>query len=97
MTINWLEPTTGNVSVALVSNVGGPTYTIVDSMPGTTHDCDAGGGVGVVVSGATCGSVDFIVPNDWENSANSASSFLHLVRMPPLLPLPVVPHLWLDS
>ncbi|KAL8279622.1 hypothetical protein RQP46_007935 [Phenoliferia psychrophenolica] len=68
--INWLLPPAGDVSVSLVSNTGGAVYVITPSMSGTGTACDAGGGPGVAVSGATCGGLDFIVPNNWVEASN---------------------------
>ena len=75
--VNWLGPPAGDVSVSLVSNVGGPTYTILASTPGTSQEgyCDSGYGKGVLAPGHECGRVEFVVPEDWQQMENCASLF----------------------
>ncbi|KAM0747615.1 hypothetical protein T439DRAFT_328836 [Meredithblackwellia eburnea MCA 4105] len=68
--VNWLNPTGKTVDVTLASNTGGSTYTIASGFSATTSDCDAGSGPGVKVSGVTCGRLEFVVPNEWENALN---------------------------
>ncbi|GAA5930997.1 uncharacterized protein JCM15063_002517 [Sporobolomyces koalae] len=70
--VNWLGPPGGNVSVSLQSNIGGPTYPIVDSIAGTSQEgyCDAGYGVGVLAAGHVCGRVQFVVPSGWQKMDN---------------------------
>ncbi|GAA5904483.1 hypothetical protein JCM8208_004205 [Rhodotorula glutinis] len=70
--VNWLGPPAGDVSVSLVSNVGGPTYTILASTPGTSQEgyCDSGYGKGVLAPGHECGRVEFVVPDDWQQMEN---------------------------
>ncbi|KPV71905.1 uncharacterized protein RHOBADRAFT_56286 [Rhodotorula graminis WP1] len=70
--VNWLGPPAGDVSVSLVSNIGGPTYTILASTPGTSQEgyCDSGYGQGVLAPGHECGRVEFVVPQDWEQMEN---------------------------
>ncbi|GAA6059937.1 hypothetical protein JCM10212_003077 [Sporobolomyces blumeae] len=70
--VNWLGPPGGDVSVSLQSNIGGPTYPIVDSIAGTSQEgyCDAGYGVGTVAPGHECGRVEFVVPSGWEKMNN---------------------------
>ncbi|KAI5481138.1 Proteophosphoglycan ppg4 [Pseudohyphozyma bogoriensis] len=70
--VNWIGPTPGNVSVQLASNIGGPTYDIVDSYPSISQSgyCDAGAGYGVVVPGTPCGAVEFVVPAGWTRMTN---------------------------
>ncbi|GAA5932134.1 hypothetical protein JCM10213_006765 [Rhodosporidiobolus nylandii] len=70
--VNWLGPPPGNVSVSLASNVGGPTYLIVDSIAATSQEgyCDSGYGLGVVAPGHECGRVEFVVPEGWQKMDN---------------------------
>ncbi|GAA5909603.1 hypothetical protein JCM5296_002367 [Sporobolomyces johnsonii] len=70
--VNWLGPPPGNVSVALASNIGGPTYTIAASVPAISQEgyCDAGFGLGVVAPGNECGRVEFVVPDGWKQMNN---------------------------
>ncbi|GAA5973517.1 hypothetical protein JCM11641_007094 [Rhodosporidiobolus odoratus] len=70
--VNWLGPPAGNVAVSLQSNIGGPTYAIVDSMIAISQEgyCDAGYGMGVVAPGHECGRVEFVVPEDWKQMQN---------------------------
>ncbi|GAA5846685.1 hypothetical protein JCM9279_003410 [Rhodotorula babjevae] len=70
--VNWLGPPAGDVSVSLVSNIGGPTYTILASTPGTSQVgyCDSGYGKGVLAPGHECGRVEFVVPEDWKQMDN---------------------------
>ncbi|BGP58092.1 hypothetical protein JCM8202_006206 [Rhodotorula sphaerocarpa] len=70
--VNWIHPTPGNVSVLLESNIGGPTYTIAESIPSISQEgyCDSGAGVGVVQPGHVCGMVQFVVPDGWQQMNN---------------------------
>ncbi|GAA5838164.1 hypothetical protein JCM3766R1_001844 [Sporobolomyces carnicolor] len=70
--VNWLGPPGGNVAVSLMSNIGGPTYPITNSIAGTSQEgyCDAGYGVGVVAPGHECGRVEFVVPAGWQKMDN---------------------------
>lgn len=70
--MNWLGPPGGNVAVSLMSNIGGPTYVITNSIAGTSQEgyCDAGYGLGVVAPGHECGRVQFVVPSGWEKMDN---------------------------
>ncbi|GAA5839119.1 hypothetical protein JCM5353_007717 [Sporobolomyces roseus] len=70
--VNWLGPPGGNVAVSLMSNIGGPTYVITNSIAGTSQEgyCDAGYGLGVVAPGHECGRVQFVVPSGWEKMDN---------------------------
>lgn len=72
--VNWLGPPAGNVSVSLESNVGGPTYPIIDSIAATSQEgyCDAGYGLGVVAPGHECGRVEFVIPSGWTKMDNCA-------------------------
>ncbi|GAA6039979.1 hypothetical protein JCM8097_002649 [Rhodosporidiobolus ruineniae] len=70
--VNWLGPPPGYVSVSLASNIGGPTYTIVDKIVATSQEgyCDSGYGLGVVAPGHECGRVDFTIPLGWKQMKN---------------------------
>ncbi|GAA5987514.1 hypothetical protein JCM5350_003111 [Sporobolomyces pararoseus] len=70
--VNWLGPPGGNVAVSLMSNIGGPTYVITNSIAGTSQEgyCDAGYGVGVAAPGHECGRVQFVVPDGWQKMNN---------------------------
>lgn len=70
--VNWIGPTKGDVSIQLVSNIGGKTYDIVDSIPAfsQTGYCDAGYGLGVAVPRTPCGMVSFVVPQGWAINVN---------------------------
>ena len=56
------------VSVVLASHTNGTSYNISSSVPGVspTGACDAGAGVGVAVSGATCGGFMLTIPPEWQ-------------------------------
>lgn len=60
------------MAVSLMSNIGGPTYPITNSIAGTSQEgyCDAGYGVGVVAPGHECGRVEFVVPAGWQKMDN---------------------------
>ncbi|GAA5858701.1 hypothetical protein JCM8547_001430 [Rhodosporidiobolus lusitaniae] len=70
--VNWLGPPAGKVSVSLASNIGGPTYEIVDSIASVSQEgyCDSGYGLGVVAHGHECGRVEFVIPMGWEKMDN---------------------------
>ncbi|GAA5881615.1 hypothetical protein JCM16303_005510 [Sporobolomyces ruberrimus] len=70
--VNWLGPPGGNVAVSLMSNIGGPTYPITNSIAGTSQEgyCDAGYGTGVAAPGHECGRIEFVVPSGWEKMDN---------------------------
>ncbi|GAA6008495.1 hypothetical protein JCM11491_004498 [Sporobolomyces phaffii] len=70
--VNWLGPPGGNVAVSLMSNIGGPTYPIVNNIAGTSQEgyCDSGYGLGVVAPGHECGRVQFVVPSGWQKMDN---------------------------
>ncbi|GAA5903065.1 uncharacterized protein JCM6883_002681 [Sporobolomyces salmoneus] len=70
--VNWLGPPGGDVAVSLMSNIGGPTYVITNSIAGTSQEgyCDSGYGLGVVAPGHECGRVEFVVPDGWEKMNN---------------------------
>ncbi|KAM0786066.1 hypothetical protein ACM66B_006877 [Microbotryomycetes sp. NB124-2] len=70
--VNWLNPIKGQVSVQLISQIGGPTYTIVSSIPGTSQEgyCDSGYGARVLVPGRECGRIRFNVPEGWQELVN---------------------------
>ncbi|KAK4048558.1 hypothetical protein OIV83_004726 [Microbotryomycetes sp. JL201] len=70
--VNWLNPVKGQVSVQLISQIGGPTYTIVSSIPGTSQEgyCDSGYGPRVLAPGRECGRIRFNVPAGWQELVN---------------------------
>ncbi|KAK4053643.1 hypothetical protein OIO90_003882 [Microbotryomycetes sp. JL221] len=70
--VNWINPVRGQVSVELVSTIGGPTYTIVSSIPGTSQEgyCDSGYGPRVLAPGRECGRIRFTVPSGWQELVN---------------------------
>ncbi|GAA6011537.1 hypothetical protein JCM10207_002651 [Rhodosporidiobolus poonsookiae] len=70
--VNWLGPPAGNVAVSLASNIGGPTYNIIDSIASVSQEgyCDSGYGMGVVAPGHECGRVEFVVPLGWKRMDN---------------------------
>lgn len=82
--VNWIHPTPGNVSVLLESNIGGPTYTIAESIPSISQEgyCDSGAGVGVVQPGHVCGMVQFVVPDGWQQMNNCTSRVVRVGRPP---------------
>lgn len=73
VSVNWLGPPQGQVSVSLASNIGGPTYTITPAIAAISQSgyCDAGSGAGVVVPGVECGMIRFVVPAGWTPSTNN--------------------------
>ncbi|KAK0554246.1 hypothetical protein OC845_000865 [Tilletia horrida] len=66
VTVNWLDaPKNGNVQVALMTNNSEVlAYNITQAPPTVPQNyCDSDEGLGVAVSGRTCGRVEFLMPS----------------------------------